>query len=365
MGRLYLCALLFAMINPFITKKGYKYYLCAILAVLCYFAFHLEVVESMDLYRSIGKMRLYAEMGWEWAVANRMDRNPLETVLFFVFGQFENPMWLPAFTAFICYGVAFSLILKCAKHYDLTKGQMNCLLIFFCLNFYYDHAITNIRIYLCYALISYFMYHELIEHRFKKTAWIIYIASCFLHYAAIPFLLFRMVLSLRRKLKNSEFCFLGIVFIAILFSEYIIPRMGALGGVFGTLVSKNEGYQEYQVFGIWQFLSSMMRIACFSGLFIYMYRRCQENEQQILFYLGCICIMLIGMFREYQLIYRTPNFIHYLGMIPLSLFMKKRKMDGRRDAMIYSVLSMCLFMVTVFTIFYQVMWTFPPIGFEF
>lgn len=365
MGRLYLWAFFFVIINPFVTKKGYKYYLCAILAVLCYFAFHLKITESMDLYRSIGNMQLYAEMGWGWVVANRMDNNPLATVLFFVFGQFENPMWLPTFTAFICYGSAFSLILKCAKRYDLSKGQMNCLLVFFCLNFYYDQAITNIKIYLCYALISYFMYYELMEHRFKKTAWVVYIASCFLHYAAVPFLLFRMVLSLRRKLKDSEFVFLGIVFVAVLFSGYIIPRLGSLGGVLGTLASKNEGYQDYQVFGIWQFISSVTRTFCFSGLFIYMYRRCKEDEQQILFYLGCICIMLIGMMNQYQLIHRTPNFIHYLGMLPLCRFMKQPMNMGRREGMIHSGLALCLVMVTAFTIFYQVMWIFPSVGFEF
>ena len=369
MNSLYLCALGFAVINPFFSKKGYRVYLWMILIVLVYFSYHLKVTESMDLYRHIEEMELFHHMGLEWVLENRMDDNPLAKLFFYAFSTFENPKLLPAFSAFICYGSAFYILLKCGERFDLSKGQMNCLLLVFCLCFYYDHAVTNIRIYLCYALISYFVYNEIMEGRFKRVCWVVYIACCFMHYAALPFLLFRIVMQIKRKVSKSELFFFIIIAFAVLASEFIVPRLAKLGGVFVTLAGKSVAYQYYYVFGIWQFLSSLMRIICFSEIYRFLYREYKDGyqeEKSIMFYLSNLNVMLICLIGNYQLVYRTPNFFHYLFMVPMSMLMKLDTSKLRKDRQyMHSALKICLFLVTVFTIWYQVAFIYPSIDFEF
>lgn len=368
MGKLYLCALGFGVINLMVKKRNYAWYLAAILVVLVFFSYHLDVTPTMDLYRHIGDMELYHDVGLEWVLENRMDSNPLAALFFWAFSNFENPKILPAFAAFVCYGVAFYLIIKCSKRYNLEKNHMNMLLLFFCLNFYYDHAITNIRIYLCYALYAFFMYNELVENRYKKLSWIIYIACCFMHYAMLPFLGFRILLAIKNKLFKENYVFYIALIFIIVGGGYIVGKLRLYSGVFATLAYKMEGYSEYTVFGKWQQISSVLRMGAMI-LFCAFFNKCYKNyraEQKITFYLSCIALMLFLMINEYQLVYRTPNFFHYIGIIPMAVFLKgadaPKKSNLARESSLIKILWIAS---SVFTITYQVMFIYPSVNFKF
>lgn len=366
MEKLYLSSLIFVLINPFFNKKTYKYYLFLLLILLTYFAFHLVLTPNMDLYRRAQDMELYQTMGFSWVVENRMSSNPLGILLFYAFSGL-GPNYLAAFTAFLCYGIAFYLLLKCAKRYNLTKQQMNYLLLFFCLNVYYDHLISNTRIYICYALVALFLYREIVEKKNKWLSWVIYILCCYIHYAAVLFVCVRIVLIFYNKFKKFPFI---LIFLALIFSGVglmFISRIGIQSNLLMTITGKVDEYANYRTFGKWQFLSSVLRIGYIIAIYFYVhsfYKEGYVSEKKILFYLAIVSAVLIGMISNYQLIYRTPNFYHYLGMIGLCILLIDKSKIKKRS-WLNTGLKATIIVSTLYTFFYQVYFIYPSLSFVF
>ena len=368
MYKLYFCAFIYFFINFFISKRMYKLYLVAILATIVYFSFHLQITPNMDLYRRLSEMELYREMGFQWVLENRMEDNPLGTLLFYGFSLLNDYRWVPAITAFICYGIAFYLLIKCADRYNLSKKSMNCLLLFFCLCFYYDHAVTNIRIYVCYALISLFLYKEVIENKCKIISWIVYVMCCYLHYAALPFVVIRLCLVIYRKKKNSLGALILITVCLSMFVSLLSSLFSGAGGVIGTAISKINGYEDYTTFGLFQFVSSILRIIPLTMLCLYVVRYGSKNvekEMEICVYIVLLCILLLCMSNQYQLIYRTPNFLHYLGMVPISVILKNDELTKNiGKSYLFPAMQILLILSVLFTIGYQVLLIYPYVGFD-
>lgn len=367
MSNLYICMIIMIALNPFFSKKSYKIYLGLMLFILVYFAYHVEITPTMDLYRRIEEMMLYRETSFTWFLENRMDSDPLGNLFFYFFSMFEDYRILPAFTIFTCYSCAFYILLKCADRYELSKGQMNWLLFVFVFCFYYDQALSNIRIYVGYAILSFFLYNDIIEGKYKKLAWIIYIASVFFHYALLVVLLPRLLLLFKNKLKISSVVIYAFMAVGLIFSDVLISQLSGLGGVFQTLADKSESYAEYDVFGKWQFLSSIIRIVLFMAISYLINLRMgekQSNEKNVCFYMNCVNLMLLVMYNNYQLILRTPNFVHYLGMVALSVFFKAPETIKEREVS-YSYLTLKFFLVvaSIYTIGYQIIFIHPSVNF--
>ncbi len=354
-------------LNPFFNKKTYKYYLWLILFVLVYFAYYIKITPTMDLYRRVEEMMLYQETSFEWFLENRMNTDPLGNLFFYFFSLFEDYRILPAFTIFTCYSAAFYILLKCADRYDLTKTQMNWLLWIFIMCFYYDQALSNIRIYVGYAIISVFMYNDIVEGRYRKTAVIVYILSCFFHYALAIVLIPRILLYIKNNIKISEVVIYAFLAVCALFGDVLLSQLSGLGGFFQTAADKTVSYAGYAVFGKWQFLSSILRVGMFIALAEFVKKTAQDlgqSERDACFYLNCVNLILVVMYNNYQLMLRTPNYVHYLGMVILAVFLKMNGKMKDNDVMyMHLIFQFLLIVIAAYTLGYQAMFIHPSVDF--
>jgi len=326
MSKLYFIIFGISIVGSFLSKKNYKYFLIIVLAVLMYYAYHYDYHPGTDLYRRVEEMELYRRVGFDYVVENRLNTNPLSALFFYFFSIFDNPGVLPAFTVFICYGIGFSLLLKCYDRFDLSIEQRNLLYAVFMLSFYYDQAISNIRIYICFAIVSYFMYEEIIERKYKILSWIMYVACCFFHYAILPFVSLRLLLFVKKRFKNSDIILIVGTILLFVMGERVLSVFVKMGSVFQTLYDKMDAYETYSRFGTWQYLSSIVRLIFFTCVLFYVKNKSQDFDKKddyITFYMICVCAMIVVMYNNYQFVFRSLNYLHYLCMVPLSMFLKK------------------------------------------
>lgn len=369
MSGLYLSLIGLVILNPVITKKGYKFYLFMFLCVLVYYAYHFDVTTGADLYRRYQEMELYNKMGLDYVLENRMEINPLSALFFYWFSTFEDPQLVPAFTILVCYGSAFYILIKCSERYDLSKNQMNFLLFIFMLTFYYDQAISNVRVYICYGLISLFLYKDVIEGKFRRLAWVVYIACCFFHYAVLPFVILRGVLYIKDRVKGTDTVLYLSIAVCCVFGDMIIPYLAKFGGIFLTLAYKSSGYENYSVFGLWQSISSLFRMILLPAMCFFInrfYNDKYSQEKKLMFYLVSVSIMLFFMISNYQLIFRTPNFMQYLAMVPISVLLKmNEEQKNQANIHLYSALKIGLIIMAAYTFAYQAVFIHPNVNFVF
>lgn len=155
---------------------------------------------TMDLYRAYGQLDLFRQISFGKAYSYYGASNPLTLVYYYALARIcpENGL-LPALTVFIVYGFSFALLYKAAMRFDSTKKEMNMALLFFMANFNYFYVIDNTRIYICFAVLAYFMYVDIVEKKHRIFCFLVYAALCYFHYGILPFVLIRIVLLLIQK----------------------------------------------------------------------------------------------------------------------------------------------------------------------
>lgn len=129
-------------------------------------------------------------------------------------------------------------------------------------NFNYFYVIGNTRIYICFAVLAYFMYVDIVEKKYRIFCFLVYAALCYFHYGILPFVLIRIVLLLIKKTSPIvKKAFIVILPVLIFAANKIAIALGsASDGLLGTVEKKVSGYSDYEVFGIWQFSMSIIRL---------------------------------------------------------------------------------------------------------
>ena len=306
----------FAVINPIFNKKTYKIYLLLFAVALACLAWFTKPDYTMDLYRAYGQLDLFRQISFGKAYSYYGASNPLTLVYYYALARIcpENGL-LPALTVFIVYGFSFALLYKAAMRFDSTKKEMNMALLFFMANFNYFYVIDNTRIYICFAVLAYFMYVDIVEKKHRIFCFLVYAALCYFHYGILPFVLIRIVLLFIKKTSP-------------------IALGSASDGLLGTVEKKVSGYSDYEVFGIWQFSMSIVRLVLAlvimllsmtitesllkkkntDGLFGNRLLNGMYNYDWMIVY-SIVAIFLFAS--NYQFVLRTPNFIQIALSVPL------------------------------------------------
>ena len=327
----------FAVINPIFNKKTYKIYLLLFAAALACLAWFTKPDYTMDLYRAYEQLDLFRQISFGKAYSYYGASHPLTLVYYYGLARIcpENGI-LPALTVFIVYGFSFALLYKAGVRFDSKKSEMNMALLFFMANFNYFYVIDNTRIYICFAVLAYFMYVDIVEKKHRIFCFLVYAALCYFHYGILPFVLIRIVLLFIKKaspiVKKSFIVILPVLIFAA--NKIAITLGSASDGLLGTVERKISGYKSYEVFGIWQFSMSIIRLVL--ALLIMLLSMTiteslikKQNTGSSLRdkaldgtynYDWMIVYSIVTIFlfiSNYQFILRTPNFIQITLSVPL------------------------------------------------
>lgn len=113
----------FIVINPFVSKKNYKFYLALIAIAYSFIAYHVVFTETMDISRVAESMQYWYRNGWEWFLANRTESDPLSALYYYVIGLTGDLHLIPAISILITYGFSFGLLYRASKYYNLKKEK--------------------------------------------------------------------------------------------------------------------------------------------------------------------------------------------------------------------------------------------------
>lgn len=325
---------------------GRKYNRICLAATVCAFgvlAFFVVPTKNMDLYRYINVMELYRDVGWLWVLKNDTGSNPLAAVFFYAASLVDDNRFLPMITVLLTYGFSIALLYKAKKDFGAKHADMMLALVFFLLNFNLCYVIDVVRIYICFAVMAFFLYVDIVEKKHRWLCWIVYLALCYVHYAMLVFVLIRLYFAVTRKLKGL-FMAISMLLLPVLLRvgySMIIRFDGSSSVLLGTMSDKAQGYMDYDVFGIWQFLASICHLMFFTLLCVLMLWCCVSAHQKTVPYSAretdCDCKRLnIGRTRDmvvfclyiiftvltfadnYQFLLRTTYFILIL-MAPMLL----------------------------------------------
>lgn len=327
----------FAVINPIFNKKTYKIYLLLFAVALACLAWFTKPDYTMDLYRAYGQLDLFRQISFGKAYSYYGASTPLTLVYYYALARIcpENGL-LPALTVFIVYGFSFALLYKAAMRFDSTKkkdeygvvvlyGELQLLLC------YWQHAYLHL---LCRARLLYVCGYS--RKKYRIFCFLVYAALCYFHYGILPFVLIRIVLLLIKKTSPIvKKAFIVILPVLIFAANKIAIALGsASDGLLGTVEKKVSGYSDYEVFGIWQFSMSIIRLVL--ALLIMLLSMTiteslfkKKNTDGLLGnrllngmynYDWMIVYSIVAIFlfaSNYQFVLRTPNFIQIALSVPL------------------------------------------------
>ena len=330
---------IFAVLALAIPKKYYKLYFFIMVCLLSWLAFYTVAQPAMDLYRYGNTMDLYRSVGWHWVAQNELSTNPLAAVYLYLISLLGDNRFLPAITVFLVYSFSFGVLYKAAVRFESKEFEIQIAVLFFMLNFNYFYVIDVLRIYLCYAIMAYFLYMDLVEKKHRPLCAVVYVAVCFIHYAVLLFVFIRLLIVLVRHMKGAVANSMLILFPGFIFVAYrVFAMVPWLTGIFELAGERAQAYMVgYNVFGVWQFANSFIRLLLFLllGMLVFWLakvasRRAAEQKNlpeqrdcsriSDFTYFGLFVVMAtFGLVTNYQMMLRTPNFLQII-YLPILLF---------------------------------------------
>lgn len=359
---LVLCVL--AILNITVAKKNLKLFLLISTVVLSFLAYHIVAFEASDLYRYMGTMELCREMGWEWIYKYYGPHNPLTYGFLYVVSMFNNDAILPALAAAITYGLSFVLLYKASIKLQSSFTEITLAYWFLILNMNFMYVATVIRFYIAFAIMAYFLYMDIVEKKHRPLCFLAYLVLCYFHYAMLVFVLLRVVFTLSRKLKGILSGISTILVPIVLMAGYsfIEKYGGGIGSLFKSASDRLQGYESYEVFGIWQFLASIVRVAVFIVICILTVLVCNKmrdvekqkhlGQQELChrldqlnrfsdFNMFCLylSITVITFITNFQFVLRTPYFIQtMISVVVLLALSGLKKYDKRLNSVVRTIL---------------------------
>lgn len=321
----------------------HKIFIFIVVAISVLSFFYLPP-ETADLYRHYETIEFYGEMGLKWVLENQCDINPLTSLLLYIFSFLDEPRFYASFTTIITYGFSFMLLYKVSMFYSLTKNSILLLSAFILINYNYLMTVSNNRIFMLYAIVSYFFYMDFIEERFHKTAFCVYILSVFFHYGIILVVVPRLFMYFYKPAsKRVYFYFLVLLILFIYKGELILQSFWL-----DLVADKVDGYKHYTTFGILQYSNSLFCIiTCCTCIILGKYPIYQNSKYQILFWL--ILSILLFNSTNYQVVYRGSNLITSLSIVPFAQMMY----DDTKQELLKIVLAIQCVITLAYYLFYE------------
>lgn len=331
----------FFAINPLFNKKTYKYYLIIITLVYSILAYNVVFTETMDIARVAESMKYWYRNDFMWFINNKMDMDPLSSLYYYVIGLTGDVHLIPAISILIIYGYSFALIDRVSKHFELNKMEMNICTFVFLSNFVFFYAMSNIRIYMCYAVISYYIYMELVEDKCHKIAIIFYIMAALFHYACIPFILIRVILIKYKKITVPRLVLMLVLSIVLTQFENILAIINPSSGILHTIYYKLTRYSRYDTFGIEYFVNSIIKV---SGTILTYFTlkksfgKFNVNDKRYIHYMSLSCIAFCLMITNYQIVLRVPNLMISFWVVLMSMMFFYKRLSLKKEKCRYDVI---------------------------
>lgn len=363
MVQLLILFLLFLSVFPFLKKEKYNFFfMCFVLTLSC-LSYYMNVDEASDLYRHFDTIRLYREVGWEWIWDNRMNLNPLTHIYFYLF-TFTDEHLFPVFSVFITYYFTLKLFSKFVHRYGLKRVYSFLLFFGVISNLNYMLIVSNCRLFMLYAIVSYAIYLDLVEHKYIKLAFLIYFLSPFFHYGILPVLLCRFLLSLSAKFNISDTFLILFIFILALIYAVFLPFVSEYS-LFSSMSDKLISYNtEYTGFGTWQYLNSisLLLLTLFCSAKYYFTHHEIVAYNSVVLYIICSIVFVLGQLNSFQLVYRSSNYIIMLAVIPLSLLITSthRKIRSCRQLLVQLIAVQA-----IYSFVYNFVYVYKYISFSF
>lgn len=343
----YIISLLITIVS---SKRSLPIAYTFIVLFLSIISFFYVPSETADLYRLFEAIEFYGDMGLEWVLENECNLNPLTSLFLYSFSYIGDLRFFTSFIVFVTYGFSFLLLYRVTKFYSLKKPIIILLTMFLLFNWNYLLVASNCRIFMLYAIIAFLFYMEFIEDKLHKTAFFVYIAALLFHYGILLVLIPRFLLYLYKPTNKKIY-----LVVLIMFSLLAYKGMSYLSLFYGALLDRIQGYQDYKVFGVWQFLNSLVcvLVCCFYAL----YKRVKLYDIKkfcILFWLIIIPIFL--QLSNFQVIYRESNFVASLSVVLFSHIFSKSQS---------SLMQMVIGIQAIASILYSFVYVYSHIDFIF
>ena len=359
-----ICWCLFAIINPFFSKKNYGKYLSIIAITYAFIAYHIRFTSSMDISRVTTSMKYWYDIGILKTIKNQSEMDPLSTIYYYFIGLSGDFHLIPAISILIIYGFSFALIYRCSIFFNLSKKEMNIITFLFLSLYVFFYAYSNIRIYMCFSILSFFIYMELIEDKCHIICWPFYIAAIFFHYASLPFVLLRVLVYKYKSFTLSRIFVIGILVVLFFQLPNFLSLFDTSSGLLHTLSYKLNSYSKYTTFGIEYFIISLIKvIPIFIVVILNLFSKNIYfiNEKKFLYFVFITSLLYIFMLSNYQFVIRTPNFLITLFVVVYCIITRKIKNNKMaKNNVLYEKLSFnyniiigLMFLISIINIFFD------------
>lgn len=305
-------------------------------------SFFYAPTESADLYRHFANIEFYGDMGLDWVLENRINLNPLTHLLFYVFSFIGEPRLFTSFCTFITYGFSFLLLYRVSNFYSLNKSTIVLLTIFLLFNWNYLLVASNCRIFMLYAIIAYFFYMEFVEDRFHKSALVVYFASILFHYGILLVVIPRFLLYLYKP--TNKIVYLWAILIVIFFAYKGVSSYEAI--FLDSVSDRVESYNDYKVFGKWQFFNSLI-VVLLSSFYVIRKKSYLIDIKRFSLLFWFIEALIFLQISNFQVIYRESNLI-----VSLSIVFFSRILSSNNDHVMRQIIGMQSIISIVYSFVY-------------
>lgn len=318
-------AVLFAIAIRFLPKRTYPLISLCAAALLAFLAFHVQVIQTSDLYRHFGQIDLYRTVGSDFALKRmRSEGNPLTIGLFFLFSFLEDNRWLPAAIVFAVYMLLTNLIRMVAEDEKLDRRWLSLCTAFVLLNFNYVNLVYALRMWLVFAVFAFCLYVETVRDKKKVLCWAIYCILLFFHYGATFLLIARLLayfITNPPKTPKLAIKFFAMLFVVIIGAYYLFnSNLGTF------MTEKYEGYQLYDTRGTWQTLVSWLRATTVFVLAAYELIKIKNKEYKgYAWTLIFLFIIMLVQIQNYQITLRFADGL--IALAPPLFIRQNRKMS--------------------------------------
>ena len=277
----------------------------------------------MDITRILNSMQYWYRNDFGWFVKNKLVTDPISNLYFYMLGLLGDGHLIPAASVAITYGFSMALLWKCACRFNLSHVEMIFLLFVVIGNITFFYAASNMRIYMCFAIIAYFTYQELIENKNHIIAPFFYVICVFFHYACVPFVLFRYLAGRYRRLNLRVV--LGVCLLLVVASQLgnILSFLHISSGLLYTIQYKLIRYSTYDTFGPEYFLNSIIKALGFIALLVITslsLKKHSECARKMLYFAFWAATLYVLMLSNYQMVIRLPSMLAMIIIPVFSIF---------------------------------------------
>ncbi|SDP40713.1 EpsG family protein [Eubacterium maltosivorans] len=313
------------IVFQFVPKKYLRYYFFIVSITLAMLAFYVIPDSSMDLYRYYDIISYYKEFTIK-NIKFILEFEPLSILYFFFVSRLPDERIFSFINIFIIYGLSTNLIYKHAIRYELSKNAIliSFMFLLFSVSFYL--VVSTVRSALVFVVFIYFSYLELVEKKYTKLCWIIYVMLCLFHSSSFFLLIIRILLLLKKKIPGKIIVFFTLVWMA--FIPLIVNILAKLNfSIFQRLLLKTSNYvgNLYQISDVYVCILEIVGFAVVYSLFLNKYKKDYKELDDFFLFINLLVAFTMGSFFITDIFKRFSMYLSFVApLIVLMLFKYKK-----------------------------------------